>query len=165
LLVSGLACAQWATTLMCLWIALHPSARPRLRQRRSRKSSIRRHHPVELANLLAAPDVHRLVGPQKRDKLLRDWPVVTAAYMPFKDNKLKPHELLVWWRENGHKTGSWAAAARIFVLCQPNSELAERAGAILRARTSDQQGQQLEETFEISSMLAYSYAEKRNLSK
>lgn len=118
-----------------------------------------------LSKLLEDGHVIRLLGKQLCDELKVDFPKLTAASFPFKEEKFNPHTLLDWWREHGHKTGAWAAAARLFVLCQPNSELAERAGAILRARTSDQQGRQLEETFEISSILAFKYAEERKPQK
>jgi hypothetical protein len=118
-----------------------------------------------LTKLLEDVHVVRLLGKPLCASLAADYGKLTTACFPFKDDKFKPHTLLDWWRDHGRETGSWAAAARLFVLCQPNSELAERAGAILRARTSDQQGKQLDETFEVSSMLAFKYAETRKLAK
>jgi hypothetical protein len=118
-----------------------------------------------LAKLLEDVHVVRLLGKPLCATMAADYGKLTTACFPFKDDKFKPHTLLDWWREHARETGSWAAAARLFVLCQPNSELAERAGAILRARTSDQQGKQLDETFEVSSMLAFKYAETRKLAK
>ncbi len=114
-----------------------------------------------LTKLLSTSHVTRLLGLQLCGELLNDFSKLTTAYFPFKEQEFNPYSLLDWWRDNGSKTGAWAAAARLFVLCQPNSELAERAGSILRSRTSDQQGKQLEETFEVSSILAFKYAETR----
>jgi hypothetical protein len=95
-------------------------------------------------------------------EMVDDFPKLISVYVEHKEADLNPHELLDWWRTHGGKVGSWAAAARRFALCQPNSALAERAGSIVRARTSDQQGSQLEETFEVTCMLAHRYAETRD---
>ncbi len=98
-------------------------------------------------------------------ELMSDFPLLMSAYREVETVKMKPEELLNWWKEHGAKTKSWARAARMFTLLQPTSALAERAGAILRSRVSDQQANMLEETTELYCKYAYRAAEEKGKKK
>ncbi len=120
---------------------------------------------VNFQALLAPPMVRRLLGDTLCDDLLKDFDKLIVCHRAHLDKWLQPHELFDYWRENGSEMGAWAAAAQRLALCQPNSCLAERAGAIVRSRLSDQQGSMLEETFETTCQLAFRYAEEREAEK
>ena len=92
-------------------------------------------------------------------------PLLVAAYAETGAPSLKPEGLLQWWKEHGSKTGAWARGAQLFALLQPSSALAERAGAILRSRVSEQQGNMLEQTQELYCKQAYSEAEAKGHTK
>jgi hypothetical protein len=74
------------------------------------------------------------IGPNICSDLVNDFPayitVARAAANP--NQKITPHELEKWWRDNGGACKSWAAAACLFALLQPSEASAERGFAMLR---------------------------------
>ncbi len=109
--------------------------------------------------------VQFFLGPALVAELIADFPQLVSAYREAEKVNLKPEELLLWWKERGAATKSWARAARMFALLQPTSALAERAGAILRLRVSDQQANMLEETTELYCKHAFRAAEEKGKKK
>ncbi len=105
--------------------------------------------------------VQEFLGEPLVEGMIRDFPLLVAAYTATGAPSLKPEELLQWWKEHGSLTGAWARGAQLFALLQPSSALAERAGAILRSRISEQQGNMLEQTQELYCKQAYSEAEAK----
>ena len=104
---------------------------------------------------------HFFLGPALCEELIKDVDKLVVCHRAHLSKWLEPDELLEYWKANGSRMGSWAAAARKLFLCLPNSCLAERAGSIVRARISEQQGAMLEETFETYCKLAFRYAERK----
>ena len=105
--------------------------------------------------------VQDFLGEALVQEMIRDYPLLVAAYADTGAPSLKPEGLLQWWKDHGSRTGAWARGARLFALLQPSSALAERAGAILRSRVSEQQGNMLEQTQELYCKHAYSEAEAK----
>jgi hypothetical protein len=70
--------------------------------------------------------------------------------------KYRPDDVLDWWKTNGHHTGSWAAAARLFALLHPASASVERVFAMLRATVTEQQELMLEDQQELRIRTRYS---------
>jgi hypothetical protein len=120
---------------------------------------------IDFEKLLSGTDVRRFFGDTLCNSLLEDVDKLLMCHRAHIAKFLQPDELLEHWRKHGSEMGSWAAAARKLVLCQPNSCLAERAGSIVRSRISDQQGSMMEETFETTCKLAFRYAEAREAKK
>ncbi len=98
-------------------------------------------------------------------ELISDFPDLVTAYRKFDDVRMDPEQVLAWWKEHGAATKSWARAVRLFTLLQPTSALAERAGAIMRSRVSDQQANMLEQTTELYCKHAYRAAEAKAIEK
>ena len=109
--------------------------------------------------------VQAFLGDDLVAEMIADFPDLVAAYRRFDDARLNPEQLLEWWKEHGAATKSWARAARLFTLLQPTSALAERAGAIMRSRVSDQMSNMLEQTTELYCKQAYRAAEAKSLAK
>jgi hypothetical protein len=123
-----------------------------------------RHQDFRIAEQFTEP-VQHFLGEQLVAEMIADFPDLVAVYRGFEDVRLNPEQLLAWWKEHGGATKSWARAARLFTLLQPTSALAERAGAIMRSRVSDQQSNMLEQTTELYCKHAYRAAEAKALEK
>jgi hypothetical protein len=73
--------------------------------------------------------------------------------------KYTPDEVIQWWRVHGSATGSWAAAARLFLLLQPSSASVERVFSMLRATVTEQQERMLEDQQELRIRMRFSRKE------
>jgi len=56
------------------------------------------------------------------------------------------NSVLLFWRRNGHKFPTWAAAARIMFSMTPNSASAERVLSLLKAMFGDARASSLSQT-------------------
>ncbi len=97
-------------------------------------------------------------GPDFGKELTADFPRFLACLEHKVDfaKKYTSDEVLEWWRANGGHTGSWAAAARLFVLLQPASASVERVFSMLRAAVTEQQERMLEDQQELRTRIRYS---------
>ena len=71
------------------------------------------------------------------------------------------NSILLFWRRNGHKFPTWAAAARIMFAMTPNSASAERVFSLLKAMFGDARASSLADLIEGSLMLKFNKAKRK----
>ena len=69
--------------------------------------------------------------------------------------------LALFWRRNGHKFPTWAAAARIMFSMTPNSASAERVFSLLKAMFDDARASSLSDLVQGSLMLKFNKAKRK----
>ena len=72
------------------------------------------------------------------------------------------NSILLFWRRNGHKFPTWAAAARIMFAMTPNSASAERVFSLLKAMFGDARASSLADLIEGSLMLKFNKAKRES---
>ncbi len=106
-------------------------------------------HCERLSNVKGIP---RMAKDFRMD-LIREQPVYTTEAQKFKASIAaepqldKPKRVWQWWREVREKLPSWFAIAKILVLIQPSSAIAERFYSIVKSSTSEQQNAEYADTF------------------
>jgi hypothetical protein len=71
------------------------------------------------------------------------------------------NSVLLFWRHNGHKFPTWAAAARIMFSMTPNSASAERVFSLLKAMFDDARASSLSDLVQGSLMLKFNKAKRK----
>ena len=71
------------------------------------------------------------------------------------------NSVLLFWRRNGHKFPTWAAAARIMFSMTPNSASAERVFSLLKAMFGDARASSLSDLVQGSLMLKFNKAKRK----
>ena len=71
------------------------------------------------------------------------------------------NDVLLFWRRNGNKFPTWAAAARIMFAMTPNSASAERVFSLLKAMFGDARATSLSDLIEGSLMLKFNKAKRK----
>ena len=71
------------------------------------------------------------------------------------------NSVLLFWRRNGHKFPTWAAAARIMFAMTPNSASAERVFSLLKAMFGDARASSLSDLVQGSLMLKFNKAKRK----
>ena len=71
------------------------------------------------------------------------------------------NDALLFWRRNGNKFPTWAAAARIMFAMTPNSASAERVFSLPKAMFGDARATSLSDLVEGSLMLKFNKAKRK----
>ena len=92
-------------------------------------------------------DVLLILGDKILEELQQDLPrfITTLNETVPINTRFTPSDTKAWWAKNGHLTGAWAAAARLFSLCQPSSAPAERGFSMMRHAVGEKQTHMLED--------------------
>lgn len=104
----------------------------------------------ELDNVLVAKCVADVVG------LSGEFERLVALYAEHqRESGHSPTDLLAFWKQYGSRVPCWAAAAKIFVLLQPNSCAAERGFSVWRKKIDNDQASALQDLQELTVQLGF----------